>query len=180
MHWASRVLKNLRWFSLLGLNPTWHTTSPSAHLCIKIILNSRSQVSVGHIHKYSMQITQNKKKPKALYCCCWAVIVRYVVGPSLFTDWYQIQFLKNVCVAGMAVRLNMSLGIAVLSHRQTHLQWLCAPPKKNQQNTQKKHPLRPEKSTAAHLRLHLYFNTSRWRQSQLLKKQWCASTLSQP
>ena len=84
---------------------------------------------MGHIHKYSMHClqkkkkeTQNKKQNKKktqsagfIYCCCcWAVIVRYVVQPSVFTDNILVSktvfffFFKNVCVAGMAVRLNMS------------------------------------------------------------------------
>lgn len=56
-------------------------------------------------------------------CCCWAVIVRYVVGPSLFTDSILVSktVFKNVCVAGMAVRLNMSLAL-LCSHinKSTH------------------------------------------------------------
>ena len=83
---------------------------------------------MGHIHKYSMHCLQKKKKPQNkkqnkkktqsagfIYCCCcWAVIVRYVVQPSVFTDNILVSktvfffFFKNVCVAGMAVRLNMS------------------------------------------------------------------------
>lgn len=115
------------------------------------------------------------KKPKTqsadfIYCCCRAVIVRYVVGPSLFTDSILVSktVFKNVYVAGMAVRLNMSLAL-LCSHinKSTHND--CKPEK----------TLRPEKSTATYIRLHLQLRTSRWRSNWLINKRWHRSTQSQ-
>lgn len=65
---------------------------------------------MGHIHKYSMRCCKKQSAGFIYCCCCWAVIVRYVVGPLLFTDSILVSktVFKNVCVAGMAVRLNMS------------------------------------------------------------------------
>ena len=76
--------------------------------------------------------------------------------------WYQRQFFKNVCVAGMAVRLNMSpASLCSHVHKSTYND--CKPEKTH----------RPEKSTAAHLRPHLQLpQTSRWRPSQ----PWCTSS----
>ncbi len=51
--------------------------------------------------------------------------------------WYQRQFFKNVCVAGMAVRLNMSPAL------------LCSHIHKSTYNDCKPETHRPEKSTAA-------------------------------
>lgn len=117
---------------------------------------------MGHIHKYSMQSCK-KQSTDFIYCCCWAVIVRYVVGPSLFTDSILVSktVFKNVCVAGMAVRLNMSLAS------------LCSHVHKSTYNDCKPKTHRPEKPAAAYLRLQLQLHTSRWRSSQLINDWWC-------
>lgn len=94
---------------------------------------------MGHMHKYIMHCCK-KQSADFIYCCCWAVIVRYVVGPSSFTDSILVSktVFKNVCVAGMAVRLNMSLAS------------LCSHVHKSTYNDCKPKTHHPEKSTAAH------------------------------
>lgn len=94
---------------------------------------------MGQIHKYTMHCCKNQSED-FIYCCCWAVIVRYGVGPLLFTDSILVSktVFKNVCVAGMAVRLNMSPAS------------LCSHVHKSTYNDCKPKTHRPEKSTAAH------------------------------
>lgn len=112
---------------------------------------------MGLIHKYRMHCCK-KQSVDFIYCCCWAVIVRYVVGPSLFTDSTLVSktVFKNVCVAGMAVRLNMSLAS------------LCSHVHKSTYNDCKPKTHRPEKSAAASLRPHLRLRTSRRRSSHVV------------
>lgn len=88
---------------------------------------------MGHIHKYSMHClqkkTKNKKnKNKAQFhllllllssncqVCCWTIVVhRQYTG-------IKDRFFKNVCVAGMAVRLNMSPASLCSHVHKKHLQ----------------------------------------------------------
>lgn len=115
---------------------------------------------MGHIHKYSMQswvvvvLVVGGKSADFIYCCCWAVVVRYVVGRCSQTlYWYQRQIQKWL--------LEWLWGSTWARH-------CCAPTWTKALTTtvrSKKHAaLRNQ--LAAYLRLHPRHHTSRWRWSQ--------------
>lgn len=154
-------MKFQRSFSLLGLNPTWHTTTPSAQ--ITHLNHIRLQISChkGAHTQIQFALLQNSKSRFHLLlllssnsqvclldlCCC-----------SQTVYWYQRRFVKTcVCAAGMAVRLNMSPAS------------LCSHVHKSTYNDCKhKTHYHPEKSTAAFFRPHILLHTSRGHCSQLI------------
>lgn len=69
---------------------------------------------MGHIHKYSMHCCRKTKQwfylllllSSNYQVCCWTIIVHRLVSKTVF---------KNMCAAGMAMGLNMSLA-SLCSH----------------------------------------------------------------
>lgn len=82
---------------------------------------------MGHIHKYSMHCCKKTKHwfylllllSSNYQVCCWTIIVHRLVSKTVF---------KNMCAAGMAMGLNMSLA-SLCSHINKSTYNDCKPPK---------------------------------------------------